>query len=112
MEHLDYLSKIAQKIAQKNTEKLIYGSPVEAQGKNFIPVTKTVWNAGNEKKHNAAKKSNGEAFYTSKPVGFLEVTQDGARFIPVRSNGLLMLAISAGVLAGWLLGRKLRLPAK
>lgn len=112
MNALEFLDAIAKKVNNKYTEKLNYGDPLETHGKSFIPVTKTVWRT--EKSNLQESKENSDTGETiqAEPVGFLEVTKAGTRFIPMRKSNTLLLIVSIGFAAGFTLASLLHNSSK
>jgi uncharacterized spore protein YtfJ len=96
--------------------KAVFGEPIEAQGRTIIPVARVSFGFGagepkaksDEDEEPSAKSVGGGGGARSRPLGVLEVTAEGTRFIPTRSNSKLYAGIAAGVLIGlWLArGRK------
>jgi uncharacterized spore protein YtfJ len=97
--------------------KSVFGEPIEAQGRTIIPVARVSFGFGagepkakseEEADEPGAKSVGGGGGARSRPLGVLEVTAEGTRFIPTRSNSKLYAGIAAGVLIGlWLArGRK------
>lgn len=103
MEAKDYWKNISQKFKQSHSEKLSYGDPVEAHGKSFIPVTKTIVHTSGDEDEDEATES-----VHAQPVGFLEVTKSGTKFIPVRKAYRQLSSILMGVAAGFVLARLMK----
>ena len=96
--------------------KNVFGEPIEAQGRTLVPVARVAYGFGagrghdkkgnDTTKHKDADDGGGGGGASAKPIGVLEVTDEGTRFIATRDNGRLYAGIAAGFLVGMWLGRR------
>jgi uncharacterized spore protein YtfJ len=92
----------------------VFGEPVEAHGKTIIPIARVSYclGAGGGDAESESEKANGGGggggFVRARPVGALEITESGARFVGIfdrqRAAGLL----AGGVVIGFFIRRALR----
>lgn len=97
--------------------KNVFGEPIEVQGRTLVPVARVAYGFGagrghakgdEAKKHADAEDGGGGGGASAKPIGVLEVTEEGTRFIPTRGNGRMYAGIAAGFLVGMWLARRRR----
>lgn len=96
--------------------KNVFGDPIELQGRTLVPVARVAYGFGagrghgksdDAKKPADAEDGGGGGGASAKPIGVLEVTDEGTRFIPTRGNGRLYAGIAAGFVVGmWIAGRR------
>ena len=94
----------------------VFGDPVEAHGRTVIPVARIGYGfgalgraGGNEAAGNkAARPENGGggAGLRARPVGALEITAGGTRFIPFVDPARLGVVLLVGLLIGVGVGRR------
>ena len=111
MNPVQLLQYIADKISPQRKEKLIYGDPIEAHGKSFIPVTKSKQvskhHTGNQQdeEYEEGEEAYGDIY--TEPVGFLDISQSGTKFIPVNNTRKQLLMLSLGFSFGFVMGKLL-----
>jgi uncharacterized spore protein YtfJ len=82
----------------------VYGEPVNLAGRIVIPVARVAYGFGAGGAGAEGEHSGGAAGMAARPVGALEITEAGTRFIPFTDRAALGLAAAAGVLLGIVLG--------
>lgn len=96
--------------------KIIYGDPVTAHGRTIIPVGKVAWGFGGGlgpgriRPENLDKGSVGEGGgggVGATPVGIIEISDAGTRFISIEQSWKPWAGLAAGILVGLIVGRKL-----
>jgi uncharacterized spore protein YtfJ len=94
--------------------KLCYGKPVKAGGITVIGVSSVrsaggfgFGKAGDELDADASSGGGGGGAIDARPVGFIEIGPDGARFQPINDHRLPLAAIAGGAVATLLLARLL-----
>lgn len=96
--------------------KIIYGDPVTAHGRTIIPVGKVAWGFGGGlgpgriRPENLDKGSVGEGGgggVAATPVGIIEISDAGTRFISIEQSWKPWAGLAAGILVGLIVGRKL-----
>ena len=102
----DFLTNVAEKLGAAAKASLVFGEPVERDGVTVIPVAKSRWGFGGgagKTKHEYGSGGGGGAQVT--PIGFIEITNGGARFQRIHTVSLPMIVMSG--VAGLLLFRRL-----
>lgn len=112
------LGLLGDRLQSGASVRAVFGDPVEAHGRTVIPVARIGYGfgAGGRTAGNEATRpedGGGGAGLRARPVGALEITAGGTRFIPFLDPARLGVALLAGVLIGLRLGRRSRTePAK
>lgn len=107
-----YIEAVQQGLASSAHVKTVFGDPVSAEGKTIIPVAKIRYGfgagtgsgptrAGSEQR--LGEGGGGGGGVEAKPVGVVEMSATGTRFIPIHSRARL----GAFLLLGFFLGRML-----
>jgi uncharacterized spore protein YtfJ len=81
--------------------RLCYGKPVRVGDRTVIPVAR-IWGAGGGGwGHSGANDSGGGGggIVDAQPVGFIEVTGDGTRYVPIRDFERAMKAVRSAATA-------------
>ncbi len=104
--------------------KAVYGTPITAEGKTVIPVAKVAYGfgvgsgkgtqdkmkAGNGKQPVGGEGAGAGGGVTAKPVGVVEITDEGTKFVQFGATKKLaftaLIGSGIGLVLGWLLGRK------
>src|ERR1700757_1043289 len=109
------LQSLKESILGQAGAKAIYGEAITAQGKTVIPVAKLVYaygaGAGTGGVGNSSAQGEGGgggAGVCAVPVGVIEISDTGTRFIPITSRKKLAGAIAIGTLVGIFLGWRRR----
>ena len=76
-------------LAAARGARLCYGEPVHVEGRTVIPVARVRAAGGMGEK-------GGGGRLDAVPMGFIEVSQDGARFEPIGSQGAGARSLAAG----------------
>lgn len=96
-------------LVNQSSAKTVYGEPITAEGKTIVPIAKVRYGFGG----GSGRRSGGEAGEgggggggaVARPVGYVEISAEGTRFVPIVDLESLGLAMVIGLLAGLLLGR-------
>ena len=93
----------------------VYGDPVEFGGRMVIPMARLRYGfgaggsvGGGGKAGSARGGSGGGAGLVIRPVGALEITETGTRFVPFIDPARLGMALLIGFLVGLGIGRRSR----
>lgn len=93
----------------------VYGDPVELAGRTVLPIARIRYGfgagggtGGSDKSGSGRGGSGGGAGISVRPVGALEITEAGTRFIRFADPVPLGLALLIGFLAGFRTGRRAR----
>ena len=112
MDSLALLQSLKENILGQANVKTIYGEPIAAQGKTIIPVAKVMYGygAGADTGGVGDTRARGEGGgggggVRAVPVGYIEVTNERTRFVPVTDRkklaGALLAGIGVGIWLGW-----------
>ncbi len=105
-----YIEGLRQGIATSAHVKTVFGDPVSAEGKTIIPVAKVRYGFGGGMGAGPTRNTDEQRFGQGggagggvqvKPVGVIEISAAGTRFVPIQSRTKL----GAMVIFGFLLGR-------
>ena len=112
MGSVELLQSLKDGMLGQASVKTIYGEAVAAHGRTIIPAAKIVYGYG-------AGAGRGGVGDTSErgegggggggarviPVGVIEISEQGTRFVPITSRkklaGALLVGVGLGVLLGW-----------
>ena len=89
--------------------KTVYADPISDEGRTIVPVAKVRCGFGGGSGKKSGEKGEGGGGgggFVSKPVGYIEVSAQGMRFVPIVDPRDVALAVGAGMCLGWLLGRR------
>ena len=115
MDFQKYFDSIQEKIAHSAHVKTVFGDPIAAEGKTIIPVARIRYGFGGGMgsgptrggdEHRLGQGGGGGGGVMAIPVGVVEVSASGTRFIPVLSRKRMGGLILAGFIAGYLWSRR------
>ena len=106
----EILQSIAERFAATATVKQVFGDPIERGGRTVVPVARVQYRLGGgwggsrqggaaEDKPLAAGGGGGGGVVAARPVGALEITDAGTRFIHFVDPGDIAKACVGGLLA-------------
>jgi uncharacterized spore protein YtfJ len=126
----DVLNSMTQRLQATANVQTIYGEPIVAQGKTIIPVAEVKYGfgggGGNQgpasgpqgNAHGAVEEGEGTQASSGmgggggisvKPLGVVEVSSEGTRYISFNQGRLIVMSVLAGAVVGMLvLGRRRR----
>ena len=122
----DLIEGAVEHLQTSASVKTVYGAPITAEGKTVIPVAKVAYGFGagsGSGTHDKKRAGNGTlpvmgegegagGGVTARPVGVVEITDAGTKFVPFGAPKKLALiaGIGAGIggLLGWMFGRRTR----
>jgi len=109
----EILQTLSDGFASSASVKNVYGDPVTAGARTVIPVAEvryTFGAGGGSHKDKTESGGGGGGRVTAQPVGALEVTPEGSRFIPFQDPrkfaAAVALGFSVGVLVSALTSKK------
>ena len=102
----DIAQRIAERVGLRARAEAVFGEPVEQSGVTVIPVAKASWGFGGGSGGEGVNQgSGGGGGAMVSPIGFIEVRQNDARFVPIRDVRTTALQLAA---ATWMLGLMIR----
>jgi uncharacterized spore protein YtfJ len=110
----EYFRSIAERLQTSASVKTVYGEPIVAEGRTVIPVARVAYAfctcSRPEAKNEAGRQMEvekvggcGGGGVGASPVGVVEITKEGSRFIPVDEKTKLVGALLAGFFVGLLM---------
>jgi uncharacterized spore protein YtfJ len=94
--------------------KLCYGKPIKQGGRTIVPVASVrtaggfgFGKAGRDAEPDGSSGGGGGGAIDARPVGFIEIGPEGARFQPINDRRLPLAAIAGGAGAALMLARLL-----
>ena len=101
----DTVRRVIEGVRDTFTARTVYGEPIEAHGVTVIPVAATYFGFGAGGRGGGSGGGGGGVV---RPIGFIEVTASGARWVPItRPWQRVAVGVVAPILA-LLAGRALR----
>ena len=107
------LSSLGDQLRVGASVRNVYGEPVNAGGRTVIPIARVVYGFGagggeGRSPETTADRagSGGGAGMSARPVGALEITEAGTRFIPFIDPVRLGMALVLGLCIGFAVGRR------
>ncbi|WP_256298501.1 spore germination protein GerW family protein [Haloarchaeobius salinus] len=114
------ITGLLDRVTESAAVDAVYGEPVEAQGRTVISVAKVAYGFGagsgtgssgeaeGDDEDPEASESGGGGGAAASPVGVVEVTEDGTRFVRFDDRRKLAVGAVLGLALGYLLGRRRR----
>ena len=112
-----FIQGLAGRIGVHATAAAVFGEPVEQGGVTVVPVAKLRWGFGGgwgkdatsaEDGAKGDEGSGGGGGVMASPVGFIEISEDGAYFHRTRDLAAVAPVVAAAGFAAWLVLRGLR----
>jgi uncharacterized spore protein YtfJ len=107
------LSSLADHLRAGASVRNVYGEPISAGGRTIIPIARVGYGFGAGGRAGGSHEtagdrdgSGGGAGMSARPVGALEITEAGTRFIPFIDPFRLGMALALGFCIGLALGRR------
>jgi uncharacterized spore protein YtfJ len=103
------LASMAEKVGATARVSTVFGEPVEKEGRTVIPVAQSMWGsgAGSGMSDGEGSGSGAGGGAMTKPVGYIEVTGQGASFVPLARPWQDAKLVIAWAVAIWLISRAL-----
>lgn len=115
------LNALADRLGGRASAKAVFGDPIEREGVTVIPVARVRFGFGGgggggmgkfhedlEEAPEMGEGGGGGGGMMASPVGYIEITRDGARFEPIRDPASAWPLVVACGIAAWLSLRGLR----
>jgi uncharacterized spore protein YtfJ len=105
------LERLAERVGAAARSEAVFGAPVERGAVTVVPVAKASWGFGGGAGGEGAEQGSGGGGGGSvKPLGYIELRDDSARFVPLRraSPRAAAAGVALACLVGAVVGRLLR----
>ena len=102
------IEPLLQSMIERAGARTIYGEPVQAEGRTLIPVARIAYGFG----MGSGRKGEGEegggagGGFTGQPVGVVEVSAAGTRFISIGIRRKMAAALALGFVLGLAVSRR------
>jgi uncharacterized spore protein YtfJ len=99
---------LSEKVAITASARNVYGEPIHAHNRTIVPVAKFGYGLGatsDGRDGDKADGGSGGGGGGAKLAGYVELTEDGARYVPFATPRQIPPAALAGIGLGYLLGR-------
>jgi uncharacterized spore protein YtfJ len=108
----DIVLRLSDKFATTANAKTVYGEPVRAGNRTIVPVAKVGYGLGatsGGRDGETVGGGGGGGGVGARPVGYIEITDEGAQYVEFSALKKMIVAASLGFVAGYLLrGRRPR----
>lgn len=111
-----FLQSIGERLQSGASVKTVYGEPIVVEEKTIIPVARVAYGFGGglrvrKKDEGGTQQKDGDregggAGLAASPVGVLEITQEGTRFVSVGEERRLAWTLIVGFFLGIWIGRR------
>jgi uncharacterized spore protein YtfJ len=106
----DFIEKLADRIGRHSGANAVFGDPVAKGDITVIPVGQSIWGSGGggAASDEFGDGAGGGGGAISRPIGYIELTQHSARFVPLQQPWQDLKVILGYAFAVWLVVRALR----
>jgi uncharacterized spore protein YtfJ len=109
-----YFEAFQDKIVHSAHVKTVFGEPIAAEGKTIIPVARIRYGFGGGMGSGPSRSGDerlgqgggGGGGVMAVPIGVVEVSATGTRFIPIHSRKHMEVLVLSGFIAGYLWSRR------
>jgi uncharacterized spore protein YtfJ len=104
----ELLATLAERIGARLSASTVYGTPVERDGVTVVPVAAARFAIGGGGGSDPTKAQEGEGGGGAggvTPVGYIELTDSGSRFVPLVHPARMLALVCCAVLAGLSIAR-------
>lgn len=111
MQTKDFISSLGEGLQKSANIKTVYGDPVSAEGKTVIPVAKIAYGFGGGSGTSEKGREEGQgggAGFAAKPVGVVEITPEGTRFVSFFDRKKMAVSALLGLVLGFWIGKRRR----
>lgn len=108
--YMDVQEAIHSMVSQSSA-RTVYGEPITAEGNTIVPIAKVRYGfgggSGKKTGEEPGEGGGGGGGAAARPIGYIEVSGEGTRFVPIIDLQSMVVAMAAGLLAGLVFGRLL-----
>ena len=104
-----YFDSLAQRLEGAANVRTVYGDPIEVEGRKVVPVSRIAYGFGggpSKFEEAGGTTAGGGGYVRAEPVGVVEVTAEGTRFIPTVTWKKIATGVLVGVVLGWMMTRR------
>lgn len=104
------IQELLKSLINQASAKTVYGDPISGEGRTIVPVAKVRcgFGGGSGRKSAENEGRGGGGGLIAHPVGYIEITSAGTRFVPILDAQALIAAVGLGLLMGVVVGRLFR----
>lgn len=101
------LASLADRVGANAGVSAVFGDPIEKDGRTVITVAQSIWGsgAGTGVSEEDGVGSGGGGGAATRPVGYIEITGQGAAFVPLQKPWQDAKLVIAWAVAIWLVAR-------
>ena len=107
----DLVLSLSDKLAATASSHKVYCEPIHTHDRTIVPIAKVRYGvgatSGGRDGDNVGGGSGGGGV-SAAPVGYIEITAEGARCTPIATPRQILIGVLAGLGLGYLLGRSRR----
>jgi uncharacterized spore protein YtfJ len=102
-----FVTRLGERLATTANARNVYGEPITAHNRTVIPIAKVGYGvgAGAGTREQEGAGGGGGGGVGARPSGYIEITDEGTRFVAFSTPKKIIAAVAAGFAAGFLLGR-------
>jgi uncharacterized spore protein YtfJ len=103
------LQELFRSLVNQAGAKTVYAEPISSDGTTIVPVAKVRCGFGGGSGRKPGEKGEGGGGgggLISKPLGYIEVSAQGTRFVRIIDLRDVALAVGAGMCLGWMLAKR------
>ncbi|HUI79189.1 MAG TPA: spore germination protein GerW family protein [Bryobacteraceae bacterium] len=102
------IQELLHSLVHQAGAKTVFAEPVSADGRTVVPVAKVRcgFGGGSGKRDGQQQGGGGGGGFVARPVGFIEISGAGARWVPIVDLPSLAVAAAIGVFLGLLWSRR------
>jgi uncharacterized spore protein YtfJ len=105
------LQPVLSAVVNQAGAKTVYGEPISVNGRTVIPVARVRCGfgggSGRDGHDQEREGGGGGGGFVARPVGFVEIDGDAARFVPIFDPQAIAVSIGIGLGLGWILSKTL-----
>ena len=104
----DVVMRLSERLAMTASARTVYGEPVHAHERTVIPVAKFGYGLGatsGGRNGETVGGGSGGGGVGAKPAGYIEISEDGTKYVDISTPRQIVIAALVGLAAGYLLSR-------
>jgi uncharacterized spore protein YtfJ len=100
--------ELFRSLVNQSGAKTVYADPISSEGRTVVPVAKVRYGFGGgsgKKPGQDGEGGGGGGGFVAKPLGYIEISAQGTRFIPIVDPRDMALAAGVGICLGLFVGK-------